>query len=307
MSARKKTTLGVVHVTATKLKFPLTDEELEKMHRARGFNGVGYNEWIDVKGVLHTGRGVDQIGAHVRGYNSVSYGIALEGGYDGFDANELQMKALEKRMREITQLYPQIKWCGHRDLSPDGDGDGVIEPHEHTKACPQFDVIPWAKGLGLPVADIRGVWDKQAAPDGRNAWLQRLLMGRGYPVGVIDGIVGPDTRNAIKLFQSDHGLKQTGAFNAETVDKLRELSEEATKVAVVPKQLDKPMVKTSGFVERAGMLLLGSGGLGTTLFTDYRTTAIFFGAMIILALVGLFFHQRIVKAVRSIRDEVEQL
>jgi N-acetylmuramoyl-L-alanine amidase len=31
---------------------------------------------------------------------------------------------------------------GHRDLSPDLDHDGVVEPHEWVKQCPCFDAIP---------------------------------------------------------------------------------------------------------------------------------------------------------------------
>jgi hypothetical protein len=29
--------------------------------------------------------------------------------------------------------------CGHRDLSPDKNGNGEIEPEEWMKACPCFD------------------------------------------------------------------------------------------------------------------------------------------------------------------------
>ncbi len=32
-----------------------------------------------------------------------------------------------------------MRVCGHRDLSPDLDGDGEIEPEEWIKACPCFE------------------------------------------------------------------------------------------------------------------------------------------------------------------------
>ena len=36
--------------------------------------------------------------------------------------------------------------CGHRDLSPDLDGDGEIEPEEWIKACPCFNAeMDWDK------------------------------------------------------------------------------------------------------------------------------------------------------------------
>jgi N-acetylmuramoyl-L-alanine amidase len=31
---------------------------------------------------------------------------------------------------------------GHRDLSPDLDKDGLVEPHEWMKQCPCFDAVP---------------------------------------------------------------------------------------------------------------------------------------------------------------------
>ena len=36
--------------------------------------------------------------------------------------------------------YPGCKVCGHRDLSPDLNGNGEIEPEEWVKQCPCFDV-----------------------------------------------------------------------------------------------------------------------------------------------------------------------
>lgn len=35
--------------------------------------------------------------------------------------------------------FPGCRVCGHRDLSPDLDGDGEIEPEEWIKACPCFE------------------------------------------------------------------------------------------------------------------------------------------------------------------------
>jgi len=35
--------------------------------------------------------------------------------------------------------YPGSRLCGHRDLSPDLDCNGEIEPEEWIKACPCFD------------------------------------------------------------------------------------------------------------------------------------------------------------------------
>ena len=36
--------------------------------------------------------------------------------------------------------YPEAKVVGHRDLSPDLNGNGEVEPMEWTKECPCFKV-----------------------------------------------------------------------------------------------------------------------------------------------------------------------
>ena len=38
-------------------------------------------------------------------------------------------------------MYPKAKVMGHREFSPDKNGDGEIEPQEWIKACPSFDVL----------------------------------------------------------------------------------------------------------------------------------------------------------------------
>lgn len=259
MSNRSKTLLLVVHVTATPLSYKMTSAKLRAMHKSRGFSDIGYNEWIDRKGVLHKGRGVDAIGAHVAGYNSIAYGCALEGGHKKADATPKMMGVLEKRLRELTVKYPNAKICGHRDLSPDGDGDGVIEPHEHTKQCPWFDAIPWAESRGLPGADIKGIWDthSRGGPDHRDRWLQKLLRGKGYLV-VADGYIGPTTIKQIKQFQRDFGLSVTGKFDEATVARLRD--EPSTKADRLPaKRAPAPKVPAGAKV--GGGIIAGGGAV----------------------------------------------
>jgi N-acetylmuramoyl-L-alanine amidase len=91
-------------------------------------------------------RPVERAGAHAKGYNEHSIGIAYEGGLDaqGRPADtrtELQKRSLRILVRVLKSDFPAItQVVGHRDLSPDLDGDGMVEPEEWTKACPCFDV-----------------------------------------------------------------------------------------------------------------------------------------------------------------------
>jgi peptidoglycan hydrolase-like protein with peptidoglycan-binding domain len=48
------------------------------------------------------------------------------------------------------------------------------------------------------------------------ALLQRRLNGLGYAAGPVDGVPGQRTLAAIREFQADHGLAETGEIDAET-------------------------------------------------------------------------------------------
>ena len=74
-----------------------------------------------------------------------SIGIAYEGGLDagGNPADtrtEEQKRSIRVLVRVLCEDYRIRKVVGHRDLSPDRDGDGVVEPEEWIKLCPCYDV-----------------------------------------------------------------------------------------------------------------------------------------------------------------------
>jgi N-acetyl-anhydromuramyl-L-alanine amidase AmpD len=86
----------------------------------------------------------------VGGYNSNTLGFCYSGGLDenGKPADtrtpeqiELMMAVAEVTRDAFLILNEQITVNkGHRDFSPDRNGDGYISPSEWTKACPCFDV-----------------------------------------------------------------------------------------------------------------------------------------------------------------------
>lgn len=45
-----------------------------------------------------------------------------------------------ERVSRLQALYPSLRVCGHRDLSPDRNGDGVVDSSEWLKQCPCFEV-----------------------------------------------------------------------------------------------------------------------------------------------------------------------
>ena len=54
---------------------------------------------------------------------------------------EAQREALVRLVEDLRLVFPSLKQViGHRDTSPDLNGDGIISPDEYIKSCPCFDV-----------------------------------------------------------------------------------------------------------------------------------------------------------------------
>lgn len=141
--------LLAVHCSATPAARDIGVAQIRAMHLQRGFNDVGYHYVIRRDGRVEKGRPDAVVGAHVQGHNARSIGICLIGGVkpDGKTAEAnftpAQYDSLEQLLRQLRKSWPKARICGHRDLSPDRDGDGVVEKHEWLKDCPCFDVAAW--------------------------------------------------------------------------------------------------------------------------------------------------------------------
>ena len=137
--------LIVVHCSATRAERDFTENDLEVCHRHRGFNGAGYHFYIRKNGDIKNTRPLEKPGAHALGYNAHSIGICYEGGLDvryrpADTRTEWQKHSLRVLIRTLLMDYPGCRVCGHRDLSPDRNGDGRISPEEWVKECPCFEV-----------------------------------------------------------------------------------------------------------------------------------------------------------------------
>ena len=118
----------IIHCSATRAGQDLRAKDIDRMHRARGFNQIGYTK-----------------GFSKSSYNKHSVGICYIGGLDasGKPADTrttAQRTALRELVAKLCKEYPIIEVLGHRDTSPDLDGSGEVEPAEYIKACPCFDV-----------------------------------------------------------------------------------------------------------------------------------------------------------------------
>ncbi len=141
MATRTKTEFIIIHGAATPPNMDIGVKEIDEWHKERGFNGCGYNEVIRRNGVPEQGREENAIGAHAKGYNSISVGICLVGGVDerGQPQNNYtpeQLQTLRRLLRFYRALFPSAAIIGHNE----------INPH---KACPCFDVKAWIRDEGL--------------------------------------------------------------------------------------------------------------------------------------------------------------
>lgn len=154
--------LIVIHCSASPNGRRRTSEEIDADHAARGFKRnlklIGYNEptlkhigyhyVIYAEGCTRIGRGEQEIGAHVAGFNTRSIGVCMVG-TDAFSRD--QWATLGKLITDLLKRYPGARVCGHRDLSPDQNKNGIVEPFEWLKICPGFDVATWLQSGMKPL------------------------------------------------------------------------------------------------------------------------------------------------------------
>lgn len=114
-------------------------QEIDKWHRERGFNKIGYHFVIlngkrkggsaykaSEDGLLETGRGETEVGAHVKGHNTGNIGICLIGN-KGFSRS--QFDTLVTLLRELMHRH---------NVAPDNIyGHYEFDPG---KTCPGFNV-----------------------------------------------------------------------------------------------------------------------------------------------------------------------
>lgn len=122
----------IIHCSATPEGREVSVADINYWHKQRGFNSIGYHFVIYLDGSVHTGRPIEQIGAHCLSHNNHSIGICYVGGLtkDGKSPKdtrtEAQKTALVKLVADLRASFPKAAVHGHCEYA--------------SKACPCFDV-----------------------------------------------------------------------------------------------------------------------------------------------------------------------
>ena len=132
----------IIHCSATPEGKDFIVQQIRQWHtlpkpKGNGWRDIGYHFVIYRDGSVHTGRPIEQIGAHTSGYNANSIGICYIGGcaatkndkgeYPPKDTRTPQQReALIALVRKLREQYPGATVHGHNEFA--------------NKACPSFNV-----------------------------------------------------------------------------------------------------------------------------------------------------------------------
>ncbi len=107
----------ILHHTASPLASTSVDDIL-RWHLQRGMSGIGYHFVIAPDGTIHSTRWIQRVGAHTRGHNLDSVGVALIGNFEREQPTGAQVDALVSLLRSLQQEYGLSRLQLHGDLTP---------------------------------------------------------------------------------------------------------------------------------------------------------------------------------------------
>ena len=125
-----------------------------------GWKSPGYHRIIEVDGEVFSIAEFEDIVNGVKGFNSNSISICYIGGVDPENYSkakdtrtEAQKEGLVCEIKNILEYLKEfqdvtnIKILGHRDVSPDQNGNGFVDSWERIKECPSFNAIEEYKNI----------------------------------------------------------------------------------------------------------------------------------------------------------------
>lgn len=128
----RKITEIIVHCSATAEGQDFRAADIDRWHRQKGWNGIGYHYVVTLDGTIEQGRPESAVGAHCHGHNVRSIGVCYVGGVDRNGRpkdtrTDAQRASLRSLVQDLLHRYPGATVHGHSEFA--------------RKACPSFDVL----------------------------------------------------------------------------------------------------------------------------------------------------------------------
>ena len=142
----RKITRIFVHCTAS-WQSTTTLASLRKEFKDKGWKNPGYHFVIFPNGKLVQMQDENMMANGVKGYNMGSIHVAWVGGIDKAHSNGIDNRTPEQKivlfdlLTKLKLKYKSAMILGHRDISPDLNHNGIVDPWERIKECPCFDAM----------------------------------------------------------------------------------------------------------------------------------------------------------------------
>jgi hypothetical protein len=114
-----------------------TVSEIERWHRQRGWDDIGYHWLVDADGIIWQGRAEHLIGAHARGVNNESIGICCIGNFELEEPSAAILDSLIRLSAGIAARYHLDETCiiPHREV-------GNVSAENTQTLCPGKFLLP---------------------------------------------------------------------------------------------------------------------------------------------------------------------
>lgn len=194
--------------------------EVEQIHLANGWLGVGYNFLVDMAGTIYEGRGWDGVGSQCPGFNRSGVGVYL-----AFGGLQIPTQA---SLRSFKAIRDELERKRGSDVHEMGHRDGVA-----TK-CPGDWFYKWIHA-GMPLASTGGSTapistrpprvlvpypghqHSDSTRDDHHVYqIQTRLKQLGFYKGAIDASFGPKTEAAVRAFQKAKRITVDGFVGPQT-------------------------------------------------------------------------------------------
>lgn len=116
----------IIHCAATRPDQDFHAADIDRWHKRKGWDCIGYHFFIDLDGTIEPGRPIWKVGAHTLNHNKRSIGICYAGGVKRIGDTKLEMDtrtpaqvtAMWCLVSTLLHCFPTITSVkGHRDYN----------------------------------------------------------------------------------------------------------------------------------------------------------------------------------------------